>query len=113
MSEEYVTPDYFDHPSGTMEVPAKDIPSGADFMMPIAGDGMEPVFHDGQYVFVQRCTSLFPFDPGVFLVDGKAFLRLYTEQNRKKILTTYENRREPIEIGPETDFHIIGRVLRR
>lgn len=113
MNADYITPDYFDMCAKTVRIPTRDVPSGADSIIPVEGDGMEPFFHDGQHVFLQQCSSLLPYDPGAFIVDGKLYLRLYTEQDGKAILTTYENHREPIEIGPETDFHIIGRVLRQ
>ena len=95
-----------------ISLPASEIPPEADCIISVEGDGMEPVFHDGQRIFLQECDSLFPYDPGAFIVNGKLYLRLFTVKDGVPVLTTYEDRREPIVIGPETDFHIIGRALR-
>lgn len=109
---DYVTPGSLFRNLKYISLPASEIPPEADFLLSIEGDGMEPVFHDGQQVFLQECDSLFPYDPGAFIVNGKLYLRLFTVRDGVPVLTTYEDRREPIVIGPETDFHIIGRALR-
>ncbi len=108
----YITPGSLFRNLKYIPLPACDVPREADLAISIEGDGMEPVFHDGQQVFLQECDSLFPYDPGVFIVDGKLYLRLFTVRDGAPVLITYEDRREPIVIGPETDFHIVGRALR-
>ena len=60
--------------------PASSIPEGADFAAKVDGTSMEPVYRDGQYVFVQQCETLSPGEVGVFFLDGKGYLKVYDEQ---------------------------------
>lgn len=129
---EYETPETFAAGRIPQVVNKEKIPAYAedcDSMIPVAGDGMEPVFHDGETIYLKYCDTLLSYDPGVFIVDGKLYLRVYTESDpapdeieqftdadgnvhKKIVLTTYKNRREPIVITPDTDFHIMGKALR-
>ena len=36
------------------------IPAGADFGIYVGGDSMESIYHDGQLVWVQKCSEILP-----------------------------------------------------
>ena len=38
--------------------PEKSVPKGADFGVRVSGDSMEPVYHDGQIVWVEECETV-------------------------------------------------------
>ena len=41
---------------------------------------MEPVYHDGQIVWIQKCESLAVGEVGVFVYDEKGYFKVYDEQ---------------------------------
>ena len=60
---------------GTFEMiqfPENSVPAGAEFGVRVSGNSMEPVYHDGQIVWVQQCESLVIGQVGVFIYDGEA-----------------------------------------
>ena len=97
--------------------PEASIPEGAELGVRISGDSMEPVYHDGQIVWMQRCKELRPGEVGIFLYDGNGYLKVYSEREadgngRQPVLVSYNRRYEPIPVLPEREFRIAGRVLK-
>lgn len=112
----------------TVPFPEGFVPHGADFGVRIAGDSMEPVYHDGQIVWVQECKRLMRGQVGVFVCDGAGYLKVYDEQEPdasvaeeytdsygnvrpQPVLVSYNQKYAPKVIRPEAAFQIIGRVL--
>lgn len=108
--------------------PKGSVPDKADFALRIAGDSMEPVYHDGQIVWVQTCSELRPGQVGIFVYDGSGYIKalgerepdaaetaLFTGEDggigKQPILISYNKAYRPIRISPELDFKIIGKVL--
>lgn len=112
-----------------LQVPASTVPAGADFGVRVSGESMEPVYHDGQLVWIQRCSQLSPGEVGLFLYDGDGYIKVYelqepeadaseqfTDSNGilhpQPVLISYNPAYEPKRISPELTFQIAGRVLR-
>ena len=57
-----------------------EIPEGADYSIIISGNSMEPKYHDGQVIWVKRCSSLNPGDIGIFVMDGEGYIKKYEER---------------------------------
>ncbi len=108
--------------------PAATVPGGADFGVRVSGDSMEPVYHDGQIVWIRRCESLAVGEVGVFICDGDGYLKVYGEQEPEEmwrdefldsygrvrpqpVLISYNKAYEPREVSPCSLFQIVGRVL--
>ena len=108
--------------------PENAVPAGADFALHVSGDSMEPVYHDGQIVWVQQCGSLNPGEVGIFLYDGNGYIKSYDEQEpdegdaeaytdsdgrmrMQPVLVSYNEKYAPILISPDVMFQIVGRVL--
>ena len=53
----------------------REVPDGANFGVRVAGDSMEPQFHDGQVIWVRQQRSLMTGEIGIFLYDGNAYLK--------------------------------------
>lgn len=106
--------------------PETAIPQGAEFGIRVAGDSMEPVYHDGQIVWVQECSTLRPGEVGIFVYDGSGYLKLYEEQepadketftdsygmlHMQPVMVSYNPAYSDIVVSPNTGFQIVGRVL--
>ena len=108
--------------------PEKSVPKGADFGVRVSGDSMEPVYHDGQIVWVERCETLSIGQVGVFVYDGEGYLKSYGERepdesdrdaftdsygrlHMQPILISYNKDYSNRIISPERGFRVIGRVL--
>ena len=50
-----------------VKYPESIVPDGTDFAVKVAGDSMEPAYHDGQVVFVEACETLNDGDVGILL----------------------------------------------
>ena len=99
-----------------IDYPADRIPEGTDLAFHIAGDSMEPVYHDGQLVFVQLCSRVDEGRVGIFLYDGSSYIKVYREEPDgdgcpRPVLVSYNTRYAPIQVNPELGFSTVGRVL--
>ena len=108
--------------------PENTIPTGAEFGVRVSGDSMEPVYHDGQIVWVQSCQELLLGQVGIFLYDGNGYLKVYEEQepdeaekdsfvdsdgvlHMQPVLVSYNEKYAPRVVSPALNFQIAGRVL--
>jgi phage repressor protein C with HTH and peptisase S24 domain/DNA-binding transcriptional regulator YiaG len=108
--------------------PEDRIPAGTDFGVRIDGDSMEPVYHDGQLIWVKQTAYLNPGEVGLFILDGKGYVKRYelktpafpsleefTDSNgvlrKQPVLVSYNETYEPMFVSPEMDFRICGKVL--
>ena len=111
-----------------MSFPKEFVPKGADFGVRVSGDSMEPVYHDSQIVWVQRCNELSPGEVGVFLYDGEGYLKQYEEWqpdeeekdqyvdsdnvlHNQPVLVSFNEKYEPKRVSANVMFRIEGRVL--
>ena len=109
--------------------PADSIPAGADFAVCVDGDSMEPVYRDGQLLWIRLCCSLRVGEVGLMSYDGNSYIKVYGEQPPPEelrplftdsegkvfpqpVLISY-NREQypPVPVHPEKGFAVIGRVL--
>ncbi len=108
--------------------PVSAVPSNADFGVRVHGDSMEPVYHDGQIVWVKRCETLLPGDIGIFVYDGNGYLKKYGEREPEEpdregfvdsngvlrpqpLLISYNPAYAPIQVSPQAMFRVVGQVL--
>ena len=101
----------------------------ADIGIRVSGDSMEPVYHDGQIVWVEKCEELHTGETGIFFYDDKVYIKVYGEQepdddvrdcytdsygtvSSQPVLYSYNSEKyDPIVVSPYAPFHIFGRVL--
>lgn len=108
--------------------PADKVPEGADFGVRVSGDSMEPVYHDGQIVWVQECDTIGVGQVGVFIYDGDGYLKKYGERepdgdvleeftdsfgavHPQPVMESYNEKYEPKAVLPSARFQVVGRVL--
>ncbi len=118
--------EYYD----TVSFPEDQVVTGADVGIRVSGDSMEPVYQDGQVVWVQKCDELRPGEVGIFIYEDKAYIKVYGEQepdddvreeytdsygtvHRQPVLISYNSGKyDPIVVSPYSPFRIFGRVLK-
>ncbi len=82
----------------------------ADSVFSVSGDSMEPVFHQGQEVLVQRLS---PFDTlqsgeiGAFIVGNETYIKEYRPDGLHSFHPDYP----VMQFGEEESVYLIGRVL--
>lgn len=110
------------------EFPASSVPDGADFAVPVDGDSMEPLYQDGQLVWVHQTPNINVGDVGLFLIDGHGYIKTYDERmpdeddfesyldsygvlHPQVVLISQNKKYKPKVIEPGMDFRVVGRVL--
>lgn len=88
-----------------------EVPEGANFGVRVAGDSMEPEFHDGQTVWVRQQRSLMTGDIGIFLYDGSAYLKQLVAREGSMALHSLNPQYQDIIISPELPLRVLGKVL--
>jgi repressor LexA len=108
--------------------PVSTVPKKADFGLRVNGKSMMPNYVDGQIVWVEQCSEIYPGEIGVFIIDDKSYLKKYSEEipeeDKLEEYTDSEGCVHPkitlISLNPEYDnipvsyythFMIVGRVL--
>lgn len=88
-----------------------EVPAGANFGVRVAGDSMEPRFHDGQTVWVSQQHSLMTGEIGIFLYDGCAYLKQLVAGDGYLALHSLNPAYEDIKISPALPLRVLGKVL--
>ena len=88
-----------------------EVPAAANFGVRIAGDSMEPSFHDGQTVWIKQQRELESGEIGVFLYDGCAYIKQFLQKAEGPVLHSLNSDYSDIEISPELPLRVFGKVL--
>jgi SOS-response transcriptional repressor LexA len=88
-------------------ISSKDIPHGTDFALRISGDSMEPMYLNGEIVFVRKNVIVESGQIGVFSLNDESYLKML-QGNR---LVSLNSKYRPIVIDEEDRFYCIGRVI--
>lgn len=89
-----------------------EVPDGANFGVRVAGDSMEPEFHDGQTVWVRQQRSLMTGEIGIFLYDGNAYLKQLVALENSMALHSLNPAYSDIVVSPELPLRVLGKVVR-
>lgn len=79
----------------------------ADFVISVGGDSMEPTYHDGDKVFVEKCDAVDVGEVGIFVVNGD----VYIKELGNKCLISHNEKYKPIRIGENDGVYCCGRVI--
>ena len=79
----------------------------ADYVISISGDSMEPNYHDGDKVFVEKCDAIEIGEVGIFVVNGDAYIK----ELGNKCLISHNPAYKPIKLGSSDSIYCCGRVL--
>ena len=98
--------------SGFEMIEAPDyVPLGAHFALSVDGDSMEPLFQDGQIIWVKQQEALANGDIGIFLYSNEVYCKKLVIDNGKVYLTSLNPDYEDIEIKDGFGFKTIGKVV--
>ena len=78
-------------------------------MISVGGDSMEPTYHDGDKVFVEKCDSVDAGEIGIFVVNGEVFIK----ERGDGCLISHNEKYKPIRISEHDSVFCCGRVLGR
>lgn len=81
---------------------------GADFIIQVSGDSMEPTFYDGDKVYVKKMTSLDIGDVGIFMINGS---EVYIKELGKGGLISHNQKYKTIKPAEFKEIQVIGKVL--
>lgn len=79
----------------------------ADYVIPVSGKSMEPTYHDGDKVFVEKCDSVEVGEVGIFVVNGD----VYIKELGNKCLISHNEKYKSIRIGENDSVYCCGRVI--
>ena len=112
--------DYYNYPAsaGTGNLLENEIPEQilveecteaekADYAIPVSGDSMEPTYHDGVKVFVEKCDSVDIGEVGIFVINGD----VYIKELGNKCLISHNEKYKPIRLGEGDSIYCLGRVI--
>ena len=91
--------------------PAADVPPDSTFGVVIAGDSMEPTYHDKQTVFAKQDPDIRSGDIGIFVLDGEGYIKQLVKTENSCVLRSFNKNYKDIKIKDYTDMRIVGKVV--
>ena len=79
----------------------------ADFVISVGGDSMEPTYHDGDKVFVEKCDAVGIGEVGIFVVNGDVYIKELGNQ----CLISHNEKYKPIPLTENDSVYCCGRVI--
>lgn len=79
----------------TIYVQDSELIKRAAFGIPVKGDSMEPLYHDGDIILVERANEVAIGQVGVFTIDGSGYVKLRGETELISLNPDYE----PIQLN--------------
>ena len=87
------------------------MPSAA-LAIKVQDSALEPTFAKDSYVYVELNTPLNTKDYGIFSYNGEILIRRFYSKMGKIILKVDNKEYQEIQVKPDDEFYIIGKVLR-
>lgn len=106
--------------------PRSSVPAGANFGIRIVGDSMEPLYNDGQLVWIKQSLEIAQGEIGLFVLDGNGYIKMYGEQtpecpddytdssgvmHLQPVLISINRKYSPIPVTRGKYLKIVGKVL--
>lgn len=87
-----------------------DIIRRADYVFTVSGNSMEPEYHDGDLVLVQKypgCPQLRYGEVGAFIIGNNTYIKVYGEDGLHSLNEDYDT----MHFSEDDSVYLIGRVL--
>ena len=99
--------------SGYEMIQASDyVPPAADFALRISGDSMEPLFRDGQVIWVKEQDSLSSGEIGIFVYSDDVYCKKLIIGDGKAFLRSLNPKYADVGINESLGLKTIGKVVR-
>lgn len=85
------------------------VPDSAEFGVRVAGDSMEPRFHDGGIVWVRAQQTIANGEYGIFIYRGESYIKQLGVSDGRPALISVNPAYAPIVI--EDELRVLGKVL--
>ena len=92
-----------------VSIPNNEKTAEADYALRISGNSMEPKYHNGDVLLVQNTDTVEIGEPGIFLLDGSGFFKIYGGDRLISLNPEYG----PILLKDFADVQCKGRVVGR
>lgn len=79
----------------------------ADYVFTVNGESMEPVYHNGDMVLVQKTKEIEYGEVGAFLIGNEAYIK----ESQKDGLHSYNKRYKTMKFTEDDSVQIIGKVI--
>lgn len=95
----------------TISFGADMVPSGTDFCLKVNGDSMEPMFNNGDYVFIKRETDFRNGTIGAVIVNGEAYLKKIYITDHSIRLVSLNKKYKDITVSEDDTLNYVGTVV--
>ena len=95
----------------TINFGADMVPSGTDFCLKVNGDSMEPMFNNGDYVFIKRETDFRNGTIGAVIVNGEAYLKKISITDTSIRLVSLNKKYKDITVSEDDTLNYVGTVV--
>ena len=85
--------------------------SSADFGVRVCGDSMEPLYLDGQIIWIHKQETLEEGEIGVFFLDGDAYVKKYHQSDSGIQLISLNKKYAPIQVTSGSTLKTFGKVV--
>ena len=87
------------------------VPAAADFALRVSGDSMEPLFQDGQVIWVKEQEALNSGDIGIFVYFDEVYCKKLILDGGRAYLRSLNPGYGDVEIKEDFGFKAIGKVV--
>ena len=88
-----------------------EVAASADFGVRVAGDSMEPLYLDGQIIWIHKQDTLEEGEIGIFFLDGEAYVKKYHQTDSGIQLISLNSKYSPINVSSESTLKTFGKVV--
>ena len=99
------TGEFLDNRTAVIAELSEEPPKGTDYILRIAGDSMKPIYHSGDYVYVNSCETVDYGQVGIFVSQGSVYMKEYTPAGLKSFNSEYKL------IKGSSDIRCLGKVI--
>ncbi|MHD0433913.1 helix-turn-helix domain-containing protein [Staphylococcus aureus] len=82
-----------------------------DLALKVNGDSMEPMFKDGEIIFVEKTHNIKNGQIGIFIIEGEAYLKkVFVEDNRLTLVSLNKKYRD-LHFYRNESVRLVGKVI--
>ncbi|HDJ2799202.1 TPA: helix-turn-helix transcriptional regulator, partial [Staphylococcus aureus] len=82
-----------------------------DLALKVNGNSMEPMFKDGEIIFVEKTHNIKNGQIGIFIIEGEAYLKkVFVEDNRLTLVSLNKKYRD-LHFYRNESVRLVGKVI--